>query len=31
MRRFMMILMGVLAYRTLAKQSHKLDHHKAMG
>jgi len=27
----MMMLLGVLAYRTLAKQNHRLDHHKAMG
>lgn len=31
MRQLMMILMGVLAYRTLARQGHKLDHRKAMG
>ena len=31
MRRLMMMILGVLAYRTLAKQNHRLDHHKAMG
>ena len=30
MRRLMIMLLGVLAYRTLAKQN-RLDHHKAMG
>jgi hypothetical protein len=31
MRKFMMLLLGILAYRHLAKQSHRADHSTAMG
>ena len=31
MGRLMMVILGVLAYRTLAKPGHKGDHSKAMG
>ena len=31
MRRLMMMVLGVLAYRQLTKHSHKFDHQKAMG
>jgi len=31
MRRLMMMVLGVLAYRQLAKHNHKFDHQKAMG
>ena len=31
MRRLMIMVLGVLAYRTLAKHGHKFDHQKAMG
>ena len=31
MRKFMMLLLGILAYRRLAKQNHKADHSTAMG
>ena len=31
MRRLMIMVLGVLAYRTLAMHGHKFDHQKAMG
>ena len=32
MRRIMMLLLGIFAYRQLAKSGHfRMDHHKAMG
>jgi hypothetical protein len=31
MRKLMMMVLGVLAYRTFAKHNHKFDHQKAMG
>ena len=31
MRKFMMLLLGILAYRHLARQNHKTDHSTAMG
>ncbi len=31
MRKFMMLILGILAYRRLAKHNHKTDHSTAMG
>ncbi len=31
MRKLMMLIFGILAYRRLAKQNHKTDHSTAMG
>jgi hypothetical protein len=31
MRRIMMLVLGVLAYRRLQKSAHRMDHSKAMG
>jgi hypothetical protein len=31
MRKLMMLILGILAYRRLAKQNHKIDHSTAMG
>ena len=31
MRKLMMLILGILAYRRLARQNHKADHSTAMG